>query len=69
MEAAWQHSDEPNACGNPTNVSSVHADAHIIAHETKTAENATRNVRKHRIGSRTQDSPKVREITMPELTY
>ena len=70
MEAAWQHSDEPDACGNPMNVSSGHTDAHSITNETKMAENATRNrVRKHRIRSRTQGSPKAHEIMMPELTY
>ena len=39
MEAARQHSNELNACGDQTDTPIAHTDMHTIGDETKTAEN------------------------------
>ena len=49
VEAAWQHSDEPNGFGDATDASSVSTDGPSIKTVTEMAANETQNVRKCRI--------------------
>jgi len=68
-EAARQRSDEPNACGSPTDASSVRTDTYSIAAKTEMAENASECVRTPPSNSKMQDSPHGRENEMPKYIY
>jgi len=60
-------SDEPDGCRSHADRSSAHTDTRSIGNATETAENETETVRTRQNGSRTQNSPNVIDIAMPEL--
>ena len=69
VEAAWQHSDEPNGFGDATDVSSVSTDGPSVETETEMPANIRRNVRIPRIERNPRNSPSTREIVTPKPAY
>ena len=67
--SAERHPDEPDGCGNPADMLSVHTDMHSIGNGTKTAENGRGDVRMGRIDSRKRNSLYTTEVGRPEPTY
>ena len=68
LEAARQHSDEPNACRNLTDRSGERASVHSIANETETPANGMECIRTCQNGLKSRNSPNTHKITMPKLT-
>ena len=68
METTRGRPGEPNGCGNHADGSSAHTDTHTTEDKTQTAVNKMENIRKHRNGQRTQNSPYTAKIKTPKPT-
>ena len=64
VEAAWQHSDEPNGFGDATDALSMSTDRPSIKTNLTKPANKMGNVRMHRINLRTRNSPETPKIAM-----
>ena len=68
-KAARQRSDEPNACGNSTDASSVHTDTQDVQTGTLTPADKAESVKTRQTDSKMQGSPYARKTATPNPTF